>query len=101
MSNKKRKEKDMELVGFDTIDKEGKGVYINSGRVAKTEIDGNYVTFKIGDAHKDMPPFSFEKEPAVFMAVLKKFEELNPGCTPDCLLLQLSDRVIYRYKRIL
>jgi hypothetical protein len=91
----------MELKGFETIDKEGKGVYISSGRVAKTEIDGNFVTFKISNAHKDMQPFAFEKEPSMLMAVIKKFEELNPGCTPDALILQLTDTVIYRYKRIL
>jgi len=90
----------MKLRGFETIDKEGKGVYINSGRVAKTEIDGNYVTFKILPAHKDMPAFDFEKEPAVFMPMIKKFEELNPGWVPVCPMLQLTDRVIYRYEQI-
>ena len=75
--------------------------YLISGRTMKAEVDGNYVTIKIGSQHKDMAPFEFEKEPSVFMAALKKFEEVNPGCAPDCLLLQLKDTVIYRYKRIL
>ena len=75
--------------------------YLISGRTMKAEVDGDLVAIKIGDAHEGMAPFEFEKEPSVYMAAMKKFEEKNPGFAAVTLMLQLKDTVIYRYKRVL
>jgi hypothetical protein len=75
--------------------------YLISGRTMKAEVDGDLVAIKIGDTHEGMAPFEFEKEPSVFMAAIKRFEEKNPGFAAVTLMLQLKDLVVYRYKRIL
>lgn len=82
-----------ELKGFEE--------YLIAGRTIKVEVEGSLVTIKIGDQHKGMVPFDFEKEPSVFIAAIKCVEEKNPGFAPVCLMLQLKDTVIYRYKRVL